>query len=181
MDLEKLKEEFTPLIQKCERYLREKEELSEDDIKSKLIEPMFRLLGWDFEDEKQIREQKNQPSGRPDYIFYEKGRIAFFLEAKKLKEISDKDIKQAYNYAFSKSKRWAILTNFQETYILICDNEGKTLQDHIYKHLTYLGYLDYINDLSLLSFESFSKQLIDERARVDGRLKKQVKIDEELL
>jgi len=185
MDLEKLKVDIKPLIEKCNRYIEQNEKLSEDDIKTKLIEPLFILLGWDVTDksggDNQVREQKNQPSGKPDYIFYIEDRIAFFLEAKKLQEIDDKDIKQAYNYAFRKSKRWAVLSNFKETLILICDKKEKHITKHIYKRLSYEDYLENITDLLLLTPESFKNELIDKKAIKDGQLKKVIKIDDELL
>lgn len=181
MDLEKLRREIQPLIERCDKYLEENEELSEDDVKTKLIEPLFRTLGWNFEDIKQVREQKHQPQGIPDYVFYDAGRIVFFLEAKKLKEITDKDMLQARSYAFGKSKRWAVLTNFKETIILICDKKEDSIRKHIYTRLKHSNYLRDIEDLALLSYESFSTGQIDERARVDGKLRQLINIDEELL
>lgn len=184
MELTKLAQDVQPLIEKCARYESLEEDLSEDDVKTRLIEPLFKALGWDVEDrlgEGQVREQRHQPQGRPDYIFYVGDRIAFFLEAKKLKEITDKDILQARSYAQSKGKRWAVLTNFKEILILICDKKEASLRNHIYKRIGLLDYATDLDLLALLSRESFSTGAIDEAARKDGQLRRLVSIDEELL
>jgi type I restriction-modification system DNA methylase subunit len=184
MDLEKLKQDVKLLVDKCDRYVANKEELSEDDVKSRLIGKLFKALGWDMEDDlglNQVREQKNQPQGRPDYIFYLNGSISLFLEAKKFKDMTEDDIKQALNYARSRNKRWAVLSNFKETIILICDKKGTSLLDHIYKRIPYDKLITNISDLLLLSRESFESGLIETEAQKDGKTKQTTKIDEELL
>ena len=77
VDLSQLKKDIAPLITKCDTYLEnkkyKKEDYQEDDIKTDLIEPLFIALGWDIgnkKGQKQVKEQRNQPQGRPDYIFY---------------------------------------------------------------------------------------------------------------
>lgn len=178
---------LTELIKKCDKFIKSEDNYSEEDIKTNLIEPLFEdILGWNIRYRKghgSVKEQKNQPSGKPDYIFYDDDdRVTFFLEAKKLKNITESDIKQAFNYAFSQSKRWSILTNFKQLYILVCDNKASSLQDHIYKRLNYSDFNGKEQELlSLLSYQSFTKGELDKLAIEDGRLKEHISIDDELL
>lgn len=154
---------------------------SERDVCRVFIEPLFSALGWRMKDLNEVHEQVNQPQGRPDYIFYLNGSIAFFLEAKTIKDIEEDDIKQALNYARSKNKRWAILSNFKETIILICDTKETSLAKHIFRRIPYNKLIQDLNDILLISRESFEKGTIEEKAAEEGRIKQTTRIDEELL
>lgn len=154
---------------------------SERDVCRVFIEPLFEALDWKVRSLDEVQEQKNQPQGRPDYIFYLNGSIAFYLEAKKFKVLDEEDIKQALNYARNKGKRWAVLSNFEETVILICDTQESSLQQHIFRRISYQNLESNIDDLLLLSKDSFKNNTIDKKAEEDGRIKKTIKIDKELL
>ena len=159
----------------------------EDDICRAYLMPLFSYLGWKVEDTDEVKGQRNQPQGRPDYIFYLNDRIAFYLEAKKIKDhdpLTDEDVKQAINYARNKNKRWAVLSNFKETIILICDIKENALRRHIFKKIKIeeLKTDDRLfDDLLLLSRESFETEKIEGKAEEEGRIKESIKIDEELL
>jgi predicted type IV restriction endonuclease len=181
MDKEILKELLADKISEFESKNHNKE--SERDICRAYIEPLFEYLGWHMRDTDEVKEQKNQPQGRPDYIFYLNGSIAFFLETKKVLSggITEDDIKQALNYARNNNKRWAVVSNFEELIILICDTKESSLLKHIFKRISYDNFVENLDSLLLLSRESFEKGLIDKEAEKDGRTKKTIKIDEELL
>lgn len=154
---------------------------SERDVCRVFIEPLFSALGWRMKDLNEVHEQVNQPQGRPDYIFYLNKSIAFFLEAKTIKDIEEDDIKQALNYARSKNKRWAVLSNFKETIILICDTKETSLSKHIFRRIPYDRLIQDLNDVLLISRESFENGTIEEKAQKEGRIKQTIRIDEELL
>ncbi len=154
---------------------------SERDVCRVFIEPLFSALEWRIKDLNEVHEQVNQPQGRPDYIFYLNGNIAFFLEAKTIKDIEEDDIKQALNYARSKNKRWAVLSNFKETIILICDTKETSLSKHIFRRILYNKLIQDLNDILLISRESFEKGTIEEKAQEEGSIKQTIRIDEELL
>ena len=179
MDTQILKERLEEKIKLFDS--KDHNEESERDVCRVYIEPLFGFLGWNIADTNEVKEQKNQPQGKPDYIFYINGSIAFFVEAKKIKPITEDDIKQALNYARNRSKRWAVLTNFEETIILICDTKETSLLKHIFKHISYKDLVKNLDDLLLLSRESFETGMIDKKAEEDGRTKKTIKIDEQLL
>lgn len=155
---------------------------SERDVCRIYLEPLFGKLGWHLRDISEVKEQVNQPDGRPDYIFYLNGSIAFFLEAKKSShELTENDLKQAVNYARSKNKRWAVLSNFKETIILLGDIRETSIIKHVFRRISYSELESHIDDLLLLSNESFQTGIIEKKAQDEGRVKKVVKIDDELL
>ncbi|MEK6982065.1 MAG: N-6 DNA methylase [Candidatus Micrarchaeota archaeon] len=176
-----------------ESLLKEIQFLSEDFIKNQnqpkserdvcrvYIEPLFSQLGWNFRDLNEVKEQVNQPDGRPDYIFYLNGNISFFLETKKVQELTEKDLKQAVNYGRAKNKRWAVLSNFKETIILICDTKETSILKHVFRRFPYSELQHRLDDLLLISKEAFQTDLIEKKAQDEGRVKKTVKIDDELL
>lgn len=153
--------------------------LSERDICRKFIEPMFEALGWDVRGE-DVKEQESQPDGRPDYVFYIEGKLSFFLETKKAKVLTETDIKQAVNYAKNRNKRWAVLSNFEETIILLCNTKEKHISRHVFRRVS-LDRPESAEELFLLSKESFENGLIDGEAETEGRVKQTVRIDDELL
>ncbi|TFH01750.1 MAG: hypothetical protein E4H14_18290, partial [Candidatus Thorarchaeota archaeon] len=162
-------------------HKNERHSLSERDVCRVFIEPMFSHLGWDLRNLDEVKEQVSQPQGRPDYIFYLNGNIAFFLETKPFRDLTENDIKQTINYARSRNKRWAILSNFKETIILICDTKETTIWKHIFKRISATDIQSHIDDLYLLSKDAFQDELLDKEARRQSRIKATVRIDDELL
>lgn len=179
MDKELLKKNLLKKIEDFDNKDHNRE--SERDICRAYIEPLFSYLGWHMDDTDEVKEQKDEPEGRPDYIFYLNSSIALFLETKKVKVIDEKDIKQALNYGRSRNKRWSILSNFEETIILICDTKETSLSNHIFRRISYKNMIENLDSLLLLSRESFENGIIDAKAQDEGRIKKTIRIDEELL
>jgi len=163
--------------------LRENEgkSLSERDVCRVFIEPLFSLLGWNLRNLEEVKEQVSQPQGRPDYIFYVNGGIAFFLETKPFRDLTETDIKQAINYGRSKNKRWSVLSNFKETLILLCDTKEDSIWKHVFRRIAASDLPDRLEDLRLVSKEGFEKGLIDKKAQDQGRIKSPARIDDELL
>jgi len=159
----------------------QRRDISERDVCRHFIEPLFEVLGWKIRSLDEVREQKGQPSGRPDYIFFINGRIAFYLESKNLDQISDVDIKQAVNYGRNNGHRWVILSNFQETFVLICDTKEKGIRGHIFLQIPADKIEERLDSLLLLSNESFRSGSLDSKAQELGRVKQTVSIGDELL
>ena len=53
--------------------------------KQGFIEPMFRALGWDFDDVNEVTPEERASKGRVDYAFKLNGVAQFYVEAKSLK------------------------------------------------------------------------------------------------
>jgi type I restriction-modification system DNA methylase subunit len=155
--------------------------LSERDVCRIYIEPLFALLGWNLRNPEEVKEQVSQPQGRPDYIFYLNGSIAFFLETKPFRELTETDIKQAINYGRSKNKRWSVLSNFKETMILLCDTKEDSIWKHIFRRISASDLPSHLEELLLLSKGGFEAGLIEKKAQDQGRTKRTVSIDDELL
>ncbi len=99
---------------------------SEAQARVDFIDPFFRALGWDVENqaglphhEREVLVEKGDidTDGRPDYNFRISGRTRFFVEAKTPSERLDdtRHIIQAKTYAWNtKSVFFVILTDFEE-------------------------------------------------------------------
>jgi type I restriction-modification system DNA methylase subunit len=120
-NLEKLIKRFEP-----DKSHYESKDYPEAQARVDFINPLFRILGWDVENEEGLshhdrevvveRGEKDTP-GRPDYSFRVAGQTKFFVEAKAPSESLDdpRHIFQAKSYAWStNSVSFVILTNFEE-------------------------------------------------------------------
>lgn len=102
-------------------------QLSEFDIRASYILPMFKHFGWNINNEdlspfefEVLREQSIR-SGRPDITFRIQGLSVFFVETKNIKKnLTDKDVLQAWRYAWTSGHRFTILSNFLQTWLIDC-------------------------------------------------------------
>jgi len=180
MDIEVAKKGIQALINDFRaNYNQYKHEL-EANTETKLVEPLFALLGWtknDFVKRETARRGKNL--GFVDYAFKIDGRIVFFLEVKKVGIPLEKD-KQVISYALSKRIPFAISTNFEQLKIFCVEQENATTQVfRVFKNPE--DYITNLQNLLLLSKESFEKNLILKEAENEGRLKKRISINKILL
>ena len=182
MDVEVAKKGIQALINDFRtNYNQYKHEL-EANTETKLVEPLFALLGWnknDFTKRETARRGKNLGFG--DYAFKIDGRIVFFLEVKKVGIPLEKEAdKQVISYALSKRIPFAISTNFEQLKIFCVEQENATSQVfRVFKSPE--DYITNIQNLLLLSKESFEKNLILKEAENEGRLKKRISINKILL
>ena len=185
MNVETIKQEIRKLIEKYNRVVEEKRvnKYNEEMTKKDFILPLFRALGWNTEDSKEVTAEEKISKKRVDYGFRINGIPKFFLEAKSLKEDLDnpKFIEQAINYAWHKGCTWAVLTDFES--VKIFNAEWKTsnpLQSHL-KTIPCQEFLDRFNELWLLSRESFEQGLIDKEAEKWGKKTKKTSVDKQIL
>ncbi len=102
---------------------------SEAQARVDFITPLFKLLGWDVENEaglphgeREVIVERGETEGRPDYNFRIGGQTKFFVEAKAPSEELDavRHILQAKGYAWNtKQVFFVILTDFEEFFF--CD------------------------------------------------------------
>lgn len=185
MDDEKIKQEIIKLLEKYNRLVEEKQvsKYNEEMTKKDFILPLFRALGWNVEDSKEVTAEEKISKGRADYSFRINGIPKFFLEAKAIKvDLNEqKYIEQAINYAWHKGCTWAVLTDFES--VEIYNSEWKTnnlMQSH-FKSIPCHQYLERFNELWLLSKESFEQGLIDKEAEKWGKKTKKTSVDKQLL
>ena len=92
--------------------------IGEEGTKAGLINPLLAALGWDVEDNDEVRmEYRPRPKDNPvDYALFERSSPLLFVEAKALDTNVDDDkwIKQTVIYAGVAGVEWCILTNGDE-------------------------------------------------------------------
>lgn len=182
MDKEKAKVEIKKLIDDFKsNYQKYKKEL-EANTETKLIEPLFQILGWTKNDfVKREKAHRGIRSGFADYAFYIGDKIVFFLEAKKVGISLDKEAyKQVISYALSKRVPFAVATNFEQLTIF-CVEQQDALSNKFRVFNEPDDYVNNFEDLMFLSKESFEHGLTLKKAGDEGRLKKRVSIDKALL
>ena len=118
------------LVNRISSLLSDKQmwlKLSEFDIRENYILPMFKHLGWNIDNEDlspfefEVLRERTIRSGRPDITFRIQGLSVFFVETKNIKkELTDKDLVQAWRYAWTSGHRFSILSNFLKTWLIDC-------------------------------------------------------------
>ena len=138
----------------------------EAKTKQGFVQPLFRSLGWDFDNVDEVSPEESVSKGRVDYAFKIKGVSRFYLETKHLKaDLNNAEyIKQAVTYAYNKGVTWAGLTSFDRLRLFNAQS-GQHFLD-----LTYQDYTDDFDRLWLLSKESIEAGKLDKEARKVGAL-----------
>ena len=157
---------------------------NEEMTKKDFILPLFRALGWDTENSKEVSAEEAIKNKRVDYGFKIGGIPKFFLEAKSLKDkdiINLKYVQQAIDYAWMKSCRWAVLTNFRT--LVIYNAEERNKDPRLNRFLIFSSPEDYLKDdrIHLLSKESFEKGELDKQAVEVGKAELKKPVDKALL
>lgn len=184
------------IVELVDSFIKEGRNISnyaEEEIKQKLIQPLFEYLGWNFQVmgensevhyEGSLFDSKTKTLKRVDYVF---GNKHFFLEAKAvIKNLLDKEalLYQANAYAYNHSK-FCILTDFDKFALIrpIKPNKKKVslciVDDFI------LSYTDYKEKADLL-FDTFSKEAVyggslDRLLEKEQRSRKYLTIDDDFL
>ena len=184
MNKEQAKETIKNLIAKYEtekaagKILR----YSEEETKRGFIEPLFQALGWDFSSKQEITLEEQVSGDRVDYGFYLKGRIKFYLEAKKLSVdlYREEYAKQAIRYSWNKGVTWAVLTDFENLIVFNALSPEKSLAGKKYLSFSYEEYLTRFDELWRLSKESFGDDILDKEAEKVGKKLQKVSVTETL-
>ncbi|MBM4467779.1 MAG: hypothetical protein FJ014_19890, partial [Chloroflexi bacterium] len=79
------------------------------------ILPLFAALGWNITDTAEVSPEEKTSRGWVDFSFRLSGIPRFFLETKKIAaDLTDQRwVKQAIDYAWTKSVTWALLSDFE--------------------------------------------------------------------
>ncbi len=149
------------LVDRFERNIESYKNSSykEEQIKQEFINPFFKALGWDVDNEKgaapQYRDVIFEDSIKvgggtkaPDYCFTLSGRKMFFVEAKKPSVNLKDGIKPAYQlrrYAWSAKLPLSILTDFEEFVIYESRTLPKKNDRTSTGRILYLNYKEYVD------------------------------------
>jgi len=147
-----------------ERFDRNREayrsaQYNETQLRREFIDPFFKALGWDIDNEKGyaeaykdvIHEDAIKVGGAtkaPDYCFRVGGARKFFLEAKKPAVNLMEDINPAYQlrrYAWSAKLPLSILTDFEEFAVYDCRFPPQPNEKPSTARTLYLTYPDYVS------------------------------------
>ncbi len=138
------------------------------------IDPFFKALGWDIDNEngyaesyrEVIHEDRVKVEGltkAPDYAFrLVGGKRLFFIEAKKPGVSIKEDSAPAYQvrrYGWSANLPMSIVTDFEEFAIYDCTKKPIATDKASVARIKYLGYNEYIKQFDFL-WETFSKECV---------------------
>jgi len=130
---------------------------NETQVRREFIDPMFKELGWDIDNEQGYAEAYKEvihedsikigaATRAPDYCFQVGGRRKFFLEAKKPAVNIKQDISPAFQlrrYAWSAKLPLSILTDFEELAIYDCRIRPVKNDKASTGRVMYLRYHEY--------------------------------------
>ncbi len=198
----------------CERYERNKKSYRSDtyneaQARQEFINPLFKLLGWDMDNEQGyaeaykevVHEDAIRIGGAikaPDYSFRIGGQRKFFLEAKRpqVSVVDQKDpAYQLRRYAWSAKLPLSILTNFSELAVYDCryrPETGDAPSRHRVEYFTFEKYAEkweyLVNTFSreaILkgSFDKYAQGMKGKRGtqEVDSEFLKEIELWREIL
>jgi len=138
------------------------------------IDPFFKALGWDIDNEEGyaeayrevIHEDKVKVGGAtkaPDYSFrLVGGKRLFFVEAKKPSVDVKDDIPPAYQirrYGWSAKLSISIITDFEEFAIYDCTKKPISTDKASVARIEYITYKDYLKKFDFI-WDTFSKECV---------------------
>lgn len=173
------KETFKTKLQKLVEHFSDNEDYykstqyKEDHVRQEFINPFFKALGWDMDNEQGfapqyrevIHEDRLEIEGKPkapDYAFKVGSDRKFFVEAKasSVKVFSEIDPAfQLRRYAWSGKLPVSILTDFEEFSIYDTTIEPKHTDKSSVARVKYIHYKDYIKEADYL-WDTFSKEAV---------------------
>lgn len=115
--------------------------LSEFDIRNNILK-LFRGLDWNVYNEGlspldyEVLQERSIKNGRPDLAFVVNGEKVFYLETKKASvELGNKDVWQAWKYAWNSGLSFSILSNFLKIWLIDCRATPPNGPPEYWKHL----------------------------------------------
>ena len=172
---------------------------SEAQTRIDYINPFFKALGWDMDNEQGlseayrevIHEYKIKVDGAtkaPDYCFTVYGQRKFFVDAKKPSIDVKANVAPAYQvrrYGWSAKLPIAVVTDFEEFSIYDCSKKPKQTDRSSVERIRYLTYNNYLNEFDFIygtfAKESVLKGSFDKFVLSDTKKKGTATVDDEFL
>ena len=125
-------EVLAPLVEKIKKF-REIYKQNEMAVRSQIIDPILRYLGWNPENPEEVQPNVFTEGGIPDYTLLKNGKKILFIEAKNLSvDIKQKQVlQQLANYSFNEGVKYGVLTNGAVWILIRTFEEGTTLRERI--------------------------------------------------
>jgi len=140
------------------------------------ILPLFRALGWDTSNINEVSPEEKVSRGWVDFSFRVGNVPRFFLETKRAKEdLNNPDfVKQAIDYAWTKSVTWALLSDFEGLRVFNAEWRETNPFNAQFIEFDLDSYLSDFERLWWLSkTETASRRLDAEAEKVGKKIKRQ--------
>jgi hypothetical protein len=177
-----------------------KADYNETQTRRDFIDPFFKALGWDIDNEEGyaeayrevIHEDKLKVGGAtkaPDYSFrLVGGKRLFFVEAKKPSVAIKEEIQPAFQvrrYGWSAKLPVSIITDFEEFSIYDCTKKPNLTDKASTARIKYLTFREYLKDFDFI-WETFSKEQVlkgsfDKFVQSDTQKKGTATVDKDFL
>jgi len=136
-------------------------EKNEEAVRSQLLNPILRSLGWDPENPEEVRPNIRTEEGIPDYSLIKNGRTVLFIEAKKLSvDVKRADVlRQLAKYCFGDGIEYGVLTNGTQWALFKAFRERTRISERVVWHV------DLEQDgitASVKKLRTISKEMIDQ-------------------
>ncbi len=196
---------YSKIATLVQRFTEQKEfykktEYNETQTRRDFIDPFFKALGWDIDNEEGyaesyrevIHEDKikiGRATKAPDYSFrLSGGKRLFFVEAKKPSIFIKENITPAYQvrrYGWSAKLPISIVTDFEEFAIYDCTKKPNPTDKAHNARIKYLEYTDYLTEFDFI-WDIFSKERVlkgsfDKYIQSDKQKKGTTTVDSEFL
>jgi type I restriction-modification system DNA methylase subunit len=151
-----------------------KSDYNETQTRRDFIDPFFKALGWDVDNENgnaeayrevihEDRVKVGKATKAPDYSFrLSGGKRLFFVEAKKPSVFIKDEILPAYQvrrYGWSAKLAISIITDFEEFAIYDCSKKPLPTDKAAVARIKYLNYKDYLTEFDFI-WDTFSKEKV---------------------
>lgn len=168
----KIQELVTRFSEQLAAY--KKSDYNETQTRRDFIDPFFKALGWDIDNEQGFAESYREvihedrvkvgtATKAPDYSFrLSGGQRLFFVEAKKPSVLIKDDIQPAYQvrrYGWSAKLNVSVITDFEEFAIYDCTKKPIPTDKTSVARVKYITYNDYISEWDFL-WNTFSKEAV---------------------
>jgi len=177
------KTELEGLVERFARLTsRNRKRYNEPATRQEFVLPLFRALGWNIEDTREVSPEERVSRGFVDFAFRLGGIPRFFLETKKIPENLEDPrwARQAINYAWLKGVTWAVLSDFEGIKVFNAEWQETHPARAIFKDLYWNEYLDRFDDLWLLSRPAMEEGALDRAAEAVGRKVKKTAVNRQL-
>ena len=150
-----------------------KSEYNETQTRREFIDPFFKALGWDIDNEQGLAEaykdviheyklKIKDGTKAPNYCFTLSGQPKFFVEAKKPSVFIKEDITPAYQvkrYGWNAKLSISIVTDFEEFAIYDCSKKPNLKDKTAIGRIKYLTFNEYLTSFDFL-WETFAKERV---------------------
>jgi type I restriction-modification system DNA methylase subunit len=183
INYESAKTEVERLIEHFARLsARNRRGYNEPATRQEFILPLFRALGWNIEDTREVSPEERVSRGYVDFAFRLRDIPRFFVETKKIPENLEDPrwARQAINYAWLKGVTWAVLTDFEGLKVFNAEWQETLPARAIFKDLYWDEYVDRFDDLWLLSRPAMEEGALDRAAEAAGKKAKKTPVSRQL-